>query len=141
MAETVKEKREEEDNQKGLTEGKGRATPSRRKGETQHTHNNEPSGNFIVRSTQSVRNYFGGVRSEMQKVTWPTREETQRLSWIVAIVLVASAIFLGAMAGLFTYIFNMGVDQPIIFIGVFVAFLLVLFGYSRYASKSETAEF
>jgi preprotein translocase SecE subunit len=56
----------------------------------------------------SLREYFTGVRSELTKVTWPTRQDTRRLSIIVIIVLIISSIILGAISFTFTQIFARG---------------------------------
>lgn len=41
--------------------------------------------------------YFRETRGEMRKVTWPTREESWRLTLIVLGVSAATAIFLGVI--------------------------------------------
>lgn len=119
---------------KGITAKKGYATPSRRKGD----ENTQASPNPVVRFFSGIVEYFGGVRSELEKVTWPTREETQRLSYIVGIVTLASALLLGGLSIIFTEIFNLGVDQPLVFLGVFVLFLGLLYAYSWYMSRQSS---
>ncbi len=150
MAESIQEKREarrkrreevsEEPDDKGITEGKGRATPSRRKGEIAGA-STTGSGNAVTRFFGGIRDYFEGVQSEIEKVTWPNREETSRLTRIVLIVTLASALFLGGLSILFTEIFNLGVVRPWIFIVVFVVFLGLLAAYARFASQHETPEY
>ena len=44
------------------------------------------------------------VKAELQKVTWPTREEGIRLTWIVFVVTVISAIVLFGVDSLFAAI-------------------------------------
>lgn len=41
--------------------------------------------------------YFKEVRSEVDKVVWPTREQTIRYTVLVIIVSVASGLFLGGL--------------------------------------------
>jgi len=53
--------------------------------------------NFLVR-------YFKDTRAEIAKVTWPTREEGLRLTWVVLVVTVVSAIVLFGMDSLFSAI-------------------------------------
>jgi len=53
--------------------------------------------NFFVR-------YFKDTRAEIAKVTWPTREEGIRLTWVVLVVTVISAIVLFGMDSLFSAI-------------------------------------
>lgn len=55
------------------------------------------SGNAVVR-------YLRETRAEVAKVTWPTREEGIRLTWVVFVVTVVSAIFLFGIDTLFSSI-------------------------------------
>ena len=99
--------------QKGITAGKGRPTPSRRQLEEQE---DEVQGNFIQRTVAGLREYFTGVRSELQKVTWPTRDDTRRLSIIVVVVLIIASIVLGLISYAFTRIFEVGLSSPVLLI-------------------------
>ena len=104
--------------QKGVTAGKGRPTPSRRQMEEEA---DEVQGNFIQRTVASLREYFSGVRSELQKVTWPTRQDTRRLSIIVIITLIIASIILGLISYAFTQIFQAGLGTPIVLILIMFA--------------------
>lgn len=53
-----------------------------------------PQENALVR-------YFRETRGELRKVTWPTREESTRLTGIVLGAIVVSAIFFWAFDSLF----------------------------------------
>jgi preprotein translocase subunit SecE len=53
-----------------------------------------PQENALVR-------YFRETRGELRKVTWPTREESTRLTVIVLGAIVVSAIFFWAFDSLF----------------------------------------
>src|SRR3954467_14975317 len=64
--------------ERGMTAGKGRATPGRRQQDE-----DEDTGNVATRTVGGFREYLEGVRSELSKVIWPTREEAQRLTIIV----------------------------------------------------------
>ena len=46
--------------------------------------------------------YFKEVRSEVDKVVWPTREQTIRYTILVIIVSVATGLFLGGLDYLLT---------------------------------------
>jgi preprotein translocase subunit SecE len=59
-----------------------------------------------------VSKYIRETRGELRKVTWPTREESQRLTAIVLGVTVAMAIFLG----LLDFIFSSGVQSLVTFV-------------------------
>jgi preprotein translocase subunit SecE len=137
LARTRSEEPEEEPEEaledRGVTVGKGRATPSRRKLEDE-----EESGNLATRTVGGLRGYFEGVRSELEKVVWPTREEWRRLTIIVLITLIASALALGAISFVFTELFRIGLANPVILIGamlIAVAGGLIVYRYnSRRAS-------
>ena len=49
------------------------------------------------KQTNSALRYLRETRGEMRKVTWPTREDSQRLTLIVIAVTIAMAIFLGLL--------------------------------------------
>src|SRR5450432_880657 len=80
--------------ERGITAGKGRATPGRRSQDEVE----ENSGNIATRSVGGIREYLDGVGSELSKVVWPTREEWQRLTVIVLVTLFVSSVVLGAIA-------------------------------------------
>lgn len=108
---------EEDDDDGGaraLTAAKGRPTPSRRDREDAE----EEKGNFFVRLFRGLRGYFEGVRSELGKVAWPTREDTRRLTQIVIIALIASSLILGAISLGFTELFAIGLDSPLVLLAV-----------------------
>ncbi len=54
--------------------------------------------------------YFRETRGEMRKVTWPTREESWRLTTIVLGATVAFALFMGALDFAFSRAFRLLVD-------------------------------
>ena len=41
--------------------------------------------------------FYRQTRGELLKVTWPTREEAWRLTWIVIVITAAFAVFLGLL--------------------------------------------
>lgn len=88
------------------TENKDRAVPARRE-------NNK--GNFVTRFFRAISNYFASTRAEIQKVTWPTRQEALRLSGIVLAVTIISSIALGLLDFLYGELFRVGLSAPIIF--------------------------
>ena len=45
----------------------------------------------------SLPSYFKTAWSELKKVSWPTRKETWRNTWVVIIVSAFFALFLGAL--------------------------------------------
>jgi len=106
---------EEADESRGLTPKKGYATVGRRS-----TALEEPERRgLIVR----IREYSVGVRSELEKVSWPTRQDVVRLTRLVILVTVLAALTLGLITLGFNQLFVSGIDNPIIFLvfGVVVA--------------------
>jgi preprotein translocase subunit SecE len=106
-----------------VTVGKGRATPGRRNQEEE-----KEEGNIVTRSTGGLFEYFADVRQELEKVSWPTREDAFRLTRVVLIVLVISALVLGGMSFLFQQFVAFGLANPI----VFVLLLAVVTGIAVY---------
>jgi preprotein translocase subunit SecE len=102
--------------ERGMTAGKGRATPSRRRQEEE----DEDEGNVITRTGGGLAEYFEGVRSELRKVAWPTREETGRLTVVVLGTLIVSAIVLGLISTIFTELFRIGLNAPAILFAVMI---------------------
>jgi preprotein translocase subunit SecE len=49
-----------------------------------------------------VAGFFSEVREELQKVTWPTRQDTLRLTLMVIGVSVIAGLFLGGIDYVFT---------------------------------------
>ena len=112
---------------RGITAGKGRVTRGRR-----NSADEEVTGNVVTRSVGGIGEYFEGVRSELAKVTWPTREETRRLSIIVIIATILSSILLGLISLGFTELFRLGLNNPVIFLGFFIVVgALAFFFYRR----------
>lgn len=95
------------DNEDAITEKKGRATPSRRQRKTKKTKN-ETQGNSLTSPLYATLDYFSNVRSELNKVSWPTREETRRLTILCINVTIASALFLGALSVILTEFIQIG---------------------------------
>jgi preprotein translocase subunit SecE len=116
--------------ERGTTAGKGRATPGRRSTE-------EVEGNAVSRGVGGIREYFEGVNSEIRKVSWPTREETRRLSIIVLITTVLASLALGLISLGFSELFAIGLTQPLIFLGFFIIVVVLGFVlYRRYNAPS-----
>jgi preprotein translocase subunit SecE len=59
-----------------------------------------------VRQPNVLVRLINETLGELRKVTWPTRDETMRLTAIVLVVLIVSALFLGAIDLLLTEIFR-----------------------------------
>lgn len=124
---------------RGITERKGRATPGKRTQKASDAH----GGNFITQSVRGIRDYFGGVQDELDKVVWPTREELIRLTRIVLLVTIASAAVLGMVSFIYTEIFILGIreDSPIVFVALFVLVGLGYFLFQRMNSQDNPPPF
>lgn len=111
--------------------GKGRATPSRRH------EDDEDEGNVLTRTGGGLAAYFEGVRSELKKVAWPTREEARRLTIIVLGTLIVSALVLGFISAAFTELFRIGLSQPLILFAVIIG--AVVAGFVVYRVNGRRA--
>ena len=61
----------------------------------------------IVKTENALVRYFRDTRAEISKVTWPTREEGIRLTWVVTIVTIIAAIVLFGVDSLFSLIVSL----------------------------------
>jgi preprotein translocase SecE subunit len=117
-----------------VTTRKDRPTPSTRqpkKGARAGLINRIP----VVRG---IVTYFRGVSAEMQKVTWPSREETTRLTAIVLGVTAAFAIGLGVLDTFFSWWFRQAfnADSEMIFLGI-AALVVVSLGGGYFAFRDR----
>ncbi len=58
---------------------------------------------FLRKQTSGVltvlvktKNFIDEVKSELTKVTWPTRKETIATTWVVVVIIFVIALYLGA---------------------------------------------
>lgn len=122
---------DEESSSRGITVKKGRATPGRRTQETEVAQ----EGNFVTRTIGGFGGYVEGVRSEIQKVVWPTPEEVRRLTTIVLVSTIIAALVLGALSFIFNELFILGIQNPVIF-GIMFVVAVIVFG--MYLRQSNT---
>lgn len=94
MSDSRRRRRGSDDTNAAVSPRKERQTPSQRSQKPRGTSNSLISRIPVVRS---IAAYLSGVGSELQKVTWPSREETIRLTTIVLAVTIAFAIALGLL--------------------------------------------
>jgi preprotein translocase subunit SecE len=97
--------------------GKGRVTPGRRNKEE------KSEGNFLTRPFSGILNYFQEVSAELEKVSWPTREESIRLAQIVLMVTVLSALVLGGLSVLAGAYLDLGLQNEIVFVVTFLGII------------------
>ena len=91
------------------TDKKGKATPGRRTRKIKNTKS-EPQGNAVTRPLYSAVDYISNVRSELNKVAWPSRADTRRLTILCINVTIASAIFLGILAVIWSEFMRVGLN-------------------------------
>lgn len=128
---------DEESSARGLTVKKGRATPGRR---TQETEVAQADGNFVTRTIRGFGDYVEGVRSEIQKVVWPTPEEVRRLTTIVLVSTVIAALVLGALSFIFNELFILGIQNPVIF-GIMFVVAVIVFGFYLRQSNNRSSRY
>jgi preprotein translocase subunit SecE len=51
-----------------------------------------------------IKKYFSEIRSEMNKVSWPTRERTIKDSVLVIAASLGTALFMGGADAVFSYL-------------------------------------
>ena len=101
---SVKEQKE-----RAVTEKKGAATPGRRSRKAKKAKN-EPQGNTLTRPFYQTADYFSNVRSELNKVAWPSRADTRRLTILCINVTIAAAICLGFLSVILTEFMRIGLN-------------------------------
>ncbi len=103
---------------------KERVAPPARKGKRRLSLN---VGGLLSRIpvVRGIATYFAGVFSEVEKVTWPSRDETLRLTRVVLAMTIAFSIGLGLLDTFYTWWFRQAfhADSEWIFlvVGVVVA--------------------
>lgn len=97
----------DEQDESTITEKKGRATPGRRQKKARKSKT-EAEGNAITSPLYATLDYFNNVRSELNKVSWPNREDTRRLTILCINVTIASAVFLGTLSVILTEFIRFG---------------------------------
>lgn len=82
--------------------------------------------------------YFRGVVAEIKKVTWPTREEAQRLTTIVLLVTVLASVTLGAIDFFYGWWFQQGLENAGVYLLIGAIVLVVVGGLSwRFILREE----
>lgn len=55
----------------------------------------------------SVSKFFKGIKSEIKKVTWPTRKDVWNYTVVVLIMSAFSAVTIGLLDAIFKFLFNL----------------------------------
>ena len=135
-AESTEDDGEEQGSEtRGITAPKGRATPGRRTQEVEEVKAETGIVSSITSPFRTISAYWEGVRSELQKVIWPTREEIQRLATIVLVVTIISSLVLGLLSAIFTAIIALGLSSPLVVFGGI--FLLTVVAFAFYLRSSN----
>lgn len=129
-----KRKSVNEETELEMIDSKGRATPGRRQKEKV-----TEGGNALTRPFINFASYLTEVNNELKKVTWPTREETIRLTRIVLIATIASSLILGALSVIADRLIAVGLANSVILVALFVAIVFgTLFVMRRSGGTSTT---
>lgn len=124
---------EEQEEETSYTPAKGKATPGRR-----NQADEKEEGNIVTRSAGGFFEYFSDVRLELEKVAWPTREEALRLTRVVIVVLIISAIVMGLISFLFQQYVAFGLSNPIAFVVPMIAAVIAATWYFRTQDSSRS---
>ena len=62
--------------------------------------------NFFQRTWFRIQNFFKETIGELRKVSWPTRREAIRLTWIVIGVILVMAVILGGLDYIYAKFFS-----------------------------------
>jgi preprotein translocase subunit SecE len=65
----------------------------------------------VVKQPNAVSRYLREMRGELRKVTWPSRDESRRLTAIVLGVTIAMAIFLWVFDSIFSNVIEFLIQQ------------------------------
>lgn len=69
----------------------------------------------------NIRSYLGEVRTELNKVSWPSREDVIRLVRVVLLVTLVTSLGLGALSiGLTLFLDQFGFEYPLILVVLFI---------------------
>jgi preprotein translocase SecE subunit len=130
---TREQLREEVKSESRAVSAKAKEAPARK----ERDDDEESKGGFFQRLVTGLRDYVAGVQSELKKTIWPTNEETRRLSVIVLTTLIISSIVLGAIVLLFTELFRLGLQNPVILIVFMLVAAVVGVVWSRMNSRQS----
>jgi preprotein translocase subunit SecE len=82
---------------------------------------------YRIPVVRSIATYFKNVFAELGKVTWPTRDEATRLTWIVLGVTAFFSVTLGALSLFFSWwfqqAFHANSEDIFLIVGIAVAIL------------------
>ena len=65
---------------------------------SQKKNDNKP----VVKKSNKIQKWWRETVGELRKVTWPTKEEALKMTTIVIVVVLATAIFLGVVDFIFS---------------------------------------
>jgi len=63
-------------------------------------------GEFFTKHYTSIAKYLKSVRSEIKRVTWPSKEELYSSTMLVTVSLIVVSIFVYIVDKLFIYLFG-----------------------------------
>jgi preprotein translocase subunit SecE len=87
---------------------------------------------YRIPVVRGIVTYFKGVISELQKVTWPNREETTRLTSVVLGVTIAFAIVLGILDAFLAWWFQQAFSKSSEVVFLVIAAVVVVVAGGAY---------
>jgi len=100
--------------------GKDKPTRSRRDPKEEEEENTGVTS-VVTNPWNRFRDFLEDVRGELTKVVWPTREEIIRLTRIVLITLIISAIVMGVLSFVMSKFVEFGLNNPFVLVLAFAA--------------------
>ncbi|MBM7561781.1 preprotein translocase subunit SecE [Fusibacter tunisiensis] len=65
------------------------------------------SSNNVKEKKPGMGKFFKGVRSEVKKVTWPSRKDVWNYTVVVLVMVLISAVSIGVLDTIFKFFFNL----------------------------------
>jgi preprotein translocase SecE subunit len=114
-----------------------------KKSEEKDVKEKESGGSLL----ENIRGYFSDVRTELNKVSWPDREDVVRLTRIVLAVIISASVVLGTLSVVLAYFMNdthfdtvlqnIGLNRTPIFVVLFAIILGVTWWMFRQDDKKS----
>lgn len=97
----------------------------------------EEKKSLFGRMADGIVRYFKGTRTELRKVTWPTREEATNLTLIVLGVTIGMAALLGLLDFVFNTLVSGLLKQELLFTGVLVLIGIIIGGAFIFNARTD----
>jgi len=141
----LRQRRRERRNRRGESISKPKTTAKTEQQAANNRAATAPRPNIFQRIpvVRPIYNYIAESLEEMRKVTWPTREETYRLTrWVISFTVVSS-IGLGIFDLFYGWWFRQALENETLFLGIGagVAVALTAFAYYFFIKPDQISNF